>query len=60
MPKRKYPGCLTREEWRALPRARRHDLAMRAQYDVLGSFRFRTNKRCLRARTLLQVRRAAP
>ena len=51
MPKRNYPGRLTREEWRALPRAQRHDLARRGQCDVLGSFRFCTNKRCLRARS---------
>jgi hypothetical protein len=29
MPKRIYPGRLTREEWQALPRANRHDLAIR-------------------------------
>jgi len=51
MPKRIYPGRLTREEWQALPRARCHNLAMRSQCDVLGSFRFCTHKRCLRART---------
>ena len=51
MPKRNYPGRLTREEWQALPRAQCHDLARRGQCDVLGSFRFCTNKRCLRARS---------
>jgi hypothetical protein len=51
MPKRTYPGRLTREQWQALPRARRHDLARRGQCDVLGSFRLCTNKRCRRART---------
>jgi hypothetical protein len=51
MPKRSYPGRLTREEWQALPRAKRHDLARRGQCDVLGSFRLCTNKRCRGART---------
>ena len=51
MPKRNYPGRRTREEWQALPRAKRHDLARRGQCDVLGSFRLCTNKRCRRART---------
>jgi hypothetical protein len=51
MPKRIYPGRLTREQWQALPRAKRHDLARRGQCDVLGSFRLCTNKRCRRART---------
>jgi hypothetical protein len=49
MPKRNYPGRLTREQWQALPRAKRHDLARRGQCDVLGSFRLCTNKRCRRA-----------
>jgi hypothetical protein len=51
MPKRNYPGRLTREQWLALPRAKRHDMARRGQCDVLGSFRLCTNKRCRRART---------
>jgi hypothetical protein len=51
MPKHGYPGRLTREQWLALPRGERHDLARRGQCDVLGSFRFCTNKRCLRARS---------
>jgi hypothetical protein len=29
MPKRNYPGRLTHEQWLALPRAKRHDLAAR-------------------------------
>jgi hypothetical protein len=29
MPKRNYPGRWTREEWQALPRAKRHDLTAR-------------------------------
>ncbi len=44
MPKRNYPGRLTREQWLALPRAKRHDLARRGQCDVLGPFRLCTNK----------------
>ena len=51
MPKQSYPGRRTREQWRALPRKAREDLAMRAQCDLLGSFRHCRNKRCLRART---------
>jgi hypothetical protein len=50
-PKRDYPGRLTLDQWRALPSAKRHDLAMRAQCDVLGSFRYCTNKKCRRARS---------
>jgi hypothetical protein len=51
MPQRNYPGRRTREQWQALPRAKRHDLARRGQCDVLGSFRLCTNKGCRRART---------
>jgi hypothetical protein len=51
MLKRIYPGRLTLDEWRALPRDKRSELAKRAQCDLLGSFRYCTNKRCLRART---------
>ena len=51
MAKLNYPGRLTREQWQALPRAKRHDLARRGQCDVLGSYRLSTNKRCRRART---------
>jgi hypothetical protein len=51
MPKPKYPGRRTREQWRALPRKVRVDLAERAQCDLFGSFRHCRNKRCLRART---------
>jgi hypothetical protein len=51
MLKRDYPGRLTREEWRALPRQTRNDLAKRAQSDFFGSFRFCANKLCRRARS---------
>jgi hypothetical protein len=51
MPKQSYPGQRTREQWRALPRKAREDLATRAQCDLFGSFRHCRNKRCLRART---------
>jgi hypothetical protein len=47
----KYPGRLTAEEWRALPRDKRSELAKRAQCDLLGSFRFCTSKMCRRARS---------
>jgi hypothetical protein len=36
---------------RALPAPKRADLARRAQCDLLGSFRYCTNKRCRRARS---------
>ena len=55
MLKRDYPGRLTREEWRALSHEKRHELARRAQCDLLGSFRFCTNKRCRRARSCAAV-----
>ncbi len=48
---RKFPGGLTREQWQALPRDRRSDLARRAQCNFLGSFRSCTNKACGRARS---------
>ena len=48
---KKFPGGLTREQWRALPRERRFDLARRAQCDFLGSFRFCANKVCRRTRS---------
>jgi hypothetical protein len=52
LPKHKaYPGGLTREQWRALPRDRRCDLVRRARCDFLGSFRFCSNKACRRARS---------
>ena len=51
MRKRIYPGRLTREEWRALTRSERYKLVTRAQCDLLGSFRYCTNKTCRRART---------
>jgi hypothetical protein len=49
--KRDYPGRLTLEQWRALPRQERYDMAKRAQCDLLGSFRFCTNKTCRRVRS---------
>jgi len=49
--KRDYPGRLTREQWRALPSQQRDDMAKRAQCDLLGSFRFCTNKMCRRVRS---------
>jgi hypothetical protein len=48
---RDYPGGLTLEERRALPREKRRDLAQRAQCDLLGSFRFCRNRVCQRARS---------
>jgi hypothetical protein len=51
MRKRVYPGRLTLDEWQALPRDKRADLAKRAQCDLLGSFRHCTKKRCRRARS---------
>jgi hypothetical protein len=51
VPKRDYPGRLTLDQWRALPREKRRDMAKRAQCDLLGSFRFCTNKKCRRARS---------
>ena len=48
---REYPGRLTLEQWRALPRDKRCDMAKRAQCDLLGSFRFCLNKMCSRARS---------
>jgi hypothetical protein len=51
MPKRIHPGRRTRDQWWALPRKAREDLATRAQCDLFGSFRHCRNKRCQRART---------
>ena len=51
MPKRNYPGRMTHDEWRALPYAKRRELTKRAQSDLLGSFRFCTQKPCRRHRT---------
>ena len=51
MPKRNYPGRLTHEQWLALPHNKRRDLAMRAQCDLMGSFRHCKHKLCRRART---------
>ena len=51
MLKSDYPGRLTREQWRALPRATRYDMTQRARCDLLGSFRFCSNKTCRRARS---------
>ena len=49
--KRSFPGRLTLEEWLAVPFRERMPLVWRAQCDLLGSFRFCTNKRCRRERT---------
>jgi hypothetical protein len=51
MPKRNYPGRLTHEQWLALPHGERRDLTLRAQCDLMGSFRYCTHKICRRART---------
>ena len=51
MPEREFPGRLTGEQWRALSRKQRNDLAKRAQCALLGSFRFCTKKRCRRLRS---------
>jgi hypothetical protein len=48
---RSFPGRLTLEQWLARPSRMRSDLVRRAQCDLLGSFRFCANKRCLRQRT---------
>jgi len=37
-------------DWLALPKDKRNDLVRRAQCDLLGSFRFCTDKDCRRAR----------
>ena len=49
--KRSFPGRLTLEEWLGVPWPQRADLILRAQCELLGSFRFCTGKRCRRART---------
>jgi hypothetical protein len=49
--RRSFPGRLTLEEWLAVPFGKRMALVWRAQCDLLGSFRFCTNKRCRRERT---------
>jgi hypothetical protein len=38
------------DDWRALPRDKRNDLARRAQCDLLEAFRCCANKRCRRDR----------
>ena len=48
MGRRSYPGRLTFEEWQAVPFRKRLELIKRAQCDLLGSFRFRADKRCRR------------
>jgi len=48
--RRSFPGRLTLEEWRAAPPRQRLTLIRRAQCDVLGSFRYCTDKRCKRER----------
>jgi hypothetical protein len=49
--KRSFPGRLMLEQWLALPYRRRAPLVVRAQCDLLGSFRFCANKQCRRLRT---------
>jgi len=51
MRERHYPGGLTLEQWQALPRLKRYELAARAQCELLGSFRLCSNKACRRARS---------
>jgi hypothetical protein len=51
MLKSKYPRRLTQEQWLALPPKKRRDLTMRAQCDLMGSFRHCKHKLCRRART---------
>jgi len=48
---RSFPGRLTLEQWLARPSRARTQLVRRAQCDLLGSFRFCADKRCLRQRT---------
>lgn len=50
MLKQDYPGRLTREEWRALPRDQRLDIAKRAECDILKLWRDCPTKSCRRAR----------
>jgi hypothetical protein len=51
MPQRQeFPGAFTLAQWRKLPRLKRYELVRRAQCDLLGSFRFCTNKMCKRTR----------
>jgi len=50
-PTRSFPGRLTLEQWLARPSRARSQLVRRAQCDLLGSFRFCADKRCLRQRT---------
>jgi hypothetical protein len=49
--RRGFPGRLTLEEWLSLKRPARVRLIVRAQCDLLGSFRFCTNKSYGRHRT---------
>ena len=51
MLKRDYPGRLTFEQWRALPRKQRYAMAKRAQCDLLKLYRFCARKTCRRARS---------
>ena len=48
--KRSFPGRLTLEEWLMIPWRERTRLIWRAQADLLGSFRYCTDKRCRRRR----------
>ncbi len=50
MTRRSFPGRLTLEQWLMIPWGRRIRLIWRAQADLLGSFRYCTNKRCRRHR----------
>jgi hypothetical protein len=51
MRKPDYPGGHSREQWRALDRSQRRAMVRRALADLLGSFRYFTNKCCRRYRT---------
>lgn len=51
MRKKNYPGRLTREEWLALPKSKRHEIAKRAQCDLYQLFKLCTKKICRRARS---------
>jgi hypothetical protein len=60
MPKESYPGRRTREQWRALPRKAREDLAERAQCTCSDRFAIAgTNDACARARAAAAIRAPA-
>jgi len=48
--RRSFPGRLTLEEWLVIPWGERIALIARAQADLLGSFRYCTDKPCRRHR----------